>query len=300
MSPEWQRRLFVAFNSCVLSTALVECMFANFKQILTRLPRAPSAPLLQSKGLVQTFQRCCKAKHARDQPSTKRRGDTLRRPDWVFRRGEEGCKSGRHLFIGQRVSERAAEETAGSAFARASAEWRGVSEATRATLSRKAAGVNAVSKQIKRSCLESIINNNHTQHCSSPWGISEGSEHPLSEAALQSVLDTKAGVKEGSHDFVSLGTRVMVDPDFPDEVIYDAPIKVFGCTLQVCCSPEAVRPHNRLTCTVRLLHRPPTPLVECVRLRVRSWDLGSPRRFVAPHMLGGPRYQTLRGDHCRI
>lgn len=61
----WQAFLFDIFNTSVISTAVVECMFASYKQWLTRLPRAPTVPLLQGKSVVAGFLDVCSRKRKR-------------------------------------------------------------------------------------------------------------------------------------------------------------------------------------------------------------------------------------------
>ena len=59
------------------------------------------------------------------------------------------------------------------------------------------------------------------------WGIGDGSEHPLPDAAIQQVFDQKSGVKVAAAAWKrALGSRALPDPEFPRVVEYETPLKV--------------------------------------------------------------------------
>ena len=61
----FQLLLFVAFNEVVISTAFVECLFAQFKQLLLQIPKPPSVSLLAGKHMQSSFKRTCGSKITR-------------------------------------------------------------------------------------------------------------------------------------------------------------------------------------------------------------------------------------------
>ena len=129
LTPEWQRFLFHSFNKVVLSTAFVETLFARFNQWLQRSRKPLSMSLLQGKHMTSGFVRACAEKRGAalggPEPSAKR--CKLGRPAWVFKAGERGRVTGRHVAVAEHITERAVGVPQVEAFQQAVAKWRELS-----------------------------------------------------------------------------------------------------------------------------------------------------------------------------
>jgi hypothetical protein len=209
---------------CVLSTAVVECFFAQYKQFVMRLPRAPSVSLLQSKAFISGFVRACRTKREHDTPP-KRRASPIRRPEWVIKQGECGRKTARHIFFSERLAGRDGHANKSAHFADASGAWRGASPETRRRCKRKAKVENSITTTLKLDSLQRL--NEPKTELASAWGIGAGSEYPLPEKAIEELFEQRSGVKLGAASWKSdFGSRVLEDPEFPAVVEYERPLKV--------------------------------------------------------------------------
>ena len=103
----FQLMLLAAFNEVAISTAFVECLSAQSKQWLLRSPKTPSVSLLAGKHMQSIFKISCGSKRARHatgnngevgEAAGHRQRTKRRRPEWVFRRGERGCKTSHHVL----------------------------------------------------------------------------------------------------------------------------------------------------------------------------------------------------------
>ena len=150
--------LRAAFNEVVISTAFVECLFAQFKQWLLRIPKPPSVSLLAGKHMQSIYKISCESKIARHatgdngevaEAAGHRQRTKRRRPEWVFRRGERGCTKSRNVWVGQQVKKRGHGVSSRKAFVDASCMWRDTSPASRKRARQEARARHKASRQLK-------------------------------------------------------------------------------------------------------------------------------------------------------
>ena len=126
--PKYQRFMFHAVNKIVVSNAFIECLFGQFKQWQAKSPKPVGVPLVAAKHVAHQFKAGSERKREREavQPPSgiKRRRCVAGRPSWVFKRGELGRKSARHVFIGKEVMSRPLGTSGGDAFSAAVRAWR--------------------------------------------------------------------------------------------------------------------------------------------------------------------------------
>jgi hypothetical protein len=211
LTPFWQNFLFHAFNQCILSTAFVECLFAKFKQWLSKCPKAPSVNFPAAKHMTSGCSLAAKLKLGKKKSV---RPSKTRRPEWVFRGGEQGRSNARHMWIADQVRKRAHGTSSKQAFAQAVKMWRGCSPEAKRSLRVKARAKNVLTRQLKSDALRAFVSKEGSE--ATHWGLSDGStEYPLAVSAVQSVLDMKAGIESTSRAWTSVGNRVSADPSFP-------------------------------------------------------------------------------------
>ena len=159
--------LLAAFNEVVISTAFVECLFAQFKQWLLRIPKPPSVSLLAGQHMQSSFKRSCESKRARHatgndggvgEAAGHRQRTKRRRPEWVFRSGEQGFKTARLVWVGQQVKKRGHGVSSRKAFADASCRWRDTSPASRKRARQEARARNKAARQLKADSLTDLNN----------------------------------------------------------------------------------------------------------------------------------------------
>ena len=113
LEPHHQRLLFHGVNSIVLSTAFIECLFGQYGQWLRKSPKPLGLALLAAKHTTHQFSVGAERKRKRqlhddgsaDPPKT-RCTEVMRRPAWVFKRGEQARRNARHQHISTEVASR--------------------------------------------------------------------------------------------------------------------------------------------------------------------------------------------------
>lgn len=218
----WQKFLYQSFNHVILSTAFIECIFAQYKQWFLRVPKPPSMGLMQGKHMSWGFRRACGVKRdraggvaAKSRPKVKTK---TKRPEWVFRRGEMGARTARHIWMGKRIRARAPGVSQRAAFAEAVAEWSSVDAAGRASAAREAHVDNVATRQLKADAMHQF--NAEPDFCPSFWDIGEGTPYPLSTEEIREVLDEKAGISTRAAEWAQHGRRARASAAFPAEVQY--------------------------------------------------------------------------------
>ena len=120
---------FHAVNQIGLSSAFVECIFAQFNQWMPSRS-IYSGPALQSKHVNH---RCMVASaEERLRQGIGLGTNAKQRPAWVFKRGEEGKANSRHMLIKKCINARPPGETVQNAFRKAVASYRGTTPAAKA------------------------------------------------------------------------------------------------------------------------------------------------------------------------
>lgn len=112
------------------------------------------------------------------------------RPEWIFRRGELGCRTSRHMFIGERIAGRSFETSQAEAFAEACVAWREAPGEVRAQMAQRAKISNATAKLFKESALRAAKDKQKEA----------STEFPLSVSDVEGILNTKSRGLEACED----------------------------------------------------------------------------------------------------
>ena len=215
----WQAFLYHSFNQVVVSIAFLECLFAHFRQWIIRSPKPISVPLLQAKHESSGFKRACDRKRNlpvvdHSESPVKRLRTKTGRPAWIFKRGELGRRTARHIFIGEVVEKRDARTSSVEAFKQGVQRWRRRTEDEKKDASAKASARNTIAKQVKK---DQLLDINRLDVCApSPWGVGQGSaEYPLPVAEISKLQAKPRGISEVAKQWQCGGRRVLDELTIP-------------------------------------------------------------------------------------
>ena len=129
MAPFWQAFIFHAMNKVPLASAIVECLFAHFKQwqMASAKPMAPA--LLSAKHLLHESQKILERKQQRETPisptvGTRPKKKQSLRPAWIMKTGDCSKRNARHEYMSEFVRNRPAGQQTQDAFRAASQGWK--------------------------------------------------------------------------------------------------------------------------------------------------------------------------------
>lgn len=211
MAPFWQSFLFHQWNKLPLTTQLIECMFASFKQWRLKVQKSMSTTLLAAKHTCFEFQRACKRKRgldkAIDAPRPKRA-----RPKWILKRGEHARYNRFHMHVRACIRARPRGQSVRDAFSGASSSYdpRALGPIVQAQRE------NALQQQCKRASMQQVaIASNDGE---TAWDLGDGC-FPLKACHVQSANKSQASRNEHVRRWKDSNLMCNPAPDFPDRVV---------------------------------------------------------------------------------
>ena len=121
--------MFHTMNKVPLASAIIECLFAHFKQWQMPSPKPMAPALLSAKHVLHESQRIVERKQQRETPISPTVGTTPKkkqslRPAWIIKTGDCSKRNARREYVSDFLRNRPVGQHTQHAFRAASQAWK--------------------------------------------------------------------------------------------------------------------------------------------------------------------------------
>ena len=204
-----------ALRTVVVSTAYVEALFAHFGQWLSKSTKPCSLALLQAKHVASAWRRDHRLRKSAAQRPRKKWGKP-KRPEWIFKKGEKGRVTARHVFLGDFIAAKPPGCSSRDAFREAQGAWRAASPKAKARAKAIAGERASRARALKQARLHRLHLDKECE--SSGTDDEDGGEYPLSTVEVRESMSARGGVRRRSVAWASGAARCAEDSAMPQDI----------------------------------------------------------------------------------